>query len=287
MRILLSFFSMLFVVMLCHTDGHAQTVFSESGATAADITDTVDAFRDELGALNPFEPENFDSGRRQINWDAAPDAVSAPNPFAGDFFNFSSSPRARGIEFSTPGSGFQLSATEASGVGEYFANINSQYDQIFDAFSPERLFTPLGSNVTEVNFFTPQDQTTSALTRGFGVIFSDVDFADTTSIELFDAADSSLGVFFAENFTEAGVENPNQHFSFLGISFEESIISRALITTGTEELGELEDLNAGVDLVTMDDIIFGEPQAVPEPGSAAVVIFGLMVAGGIRRRNNA
>ncbi len=284
MRTLLSAL-MVFAILPNLPQTQAQTVYSEAGATAGDITGTVDAFRDAIGPLNPFVPEDFAEGRRQINWDAAPDAVSAPNPFAGDFFNFGSSPRARGIEFSTPGTGFQLSATEASGVGEYFANINSQYDQIFDAFSPERLFTPLGSNVTEVTFFKPSDQTTPALTKAFGVIFSDVDLADTTSIELFDGSDNSLGEFFAENYTETGVDNPNQHFSFLGISFNDSLISRALITTGTDALGGLEELTTGVDLVTMDDVIFGEPQAVPEPGAATVVLLSLLVAGGFRRRS--
>ncbi|KAA1260449.1 hypothetical protein LF1_29890 [Rubripirellula obstinata] len=275
----------MMVVFIGLPNTQAQTVFSEAGATAADVTDTVDGFRTALGTLNPFEPTDFPSGRRQINWDAAPDAVSAPNPFAGNFFNFSSSPRARGIEFSTPGTGFQLSATEASGVGEYFANINSQYGQVFDAFSPERLFTPLSSNVTEVSFFSPSDQTTPALTNGFGVIFSDVDFADTTSIELFDINDASLGVYFAENYAVNGIENPNQHFSFLGVAYDDPIISSALITTGTDALGGLEDLSAGVDLVVMDDIIFGEPQAVPEPSSTAALLLGLLAAVRRRRRS--
>jgi hypothetical protein len=266
-------------------EAQCQTIFSEAGATAADITDTVDNFRDAVGNLNANEPVNVPDGRRQINWDAAPDFISAPNPFPGDFFNFSASPRARGIEFSTPGTGFQLSATEASGEGEYFANINAQYEDVFDAFSPERLFTPLGSNVTEVNFFSPSDQTTPALSKAFGVIFSDVDFEDTTKIELFDASDNSLGEWFAEAFTQTGVDNPNQHFSFLGISFDDSIISKALITTGTDALGGLEDLNAGVDLVTMDDIIFGEPQAIPEPGSATLALLGIAFASVIRRRS--
>lgn len=278
---------MAFAILPYFSQTHAQTVYSESGASAADITGTVDEFRDALGDLNPFTPEDFASGRRQINWDAAPDAVSAPNSFAGDFFNFGASPRARGIEFSTEGSGFQLSATEASGEGIYFSNINTQYEQIFDAFSPERLFTAIDSNVTDVSFFTPSDQVTAATVNGFGVIFSDIDLDFTTSIELFDATDNSLGLFFAKNFTDPNLDNANQHFSFLGVSFADSVIGRARITTGTDALGGLENLEDGVDLVVMDDIIFGEPQAisaVPEPGSAAIVLFGIFAVSGIRRR---
>lgn len=274
----------LFALSICVSQATAQTVFSEAGATTADIADTVDAFRTELGDLNPFEPVNVASGRRQINWDAAPDAISAPNAFPGDFFNFSSSPRARGIEFSTPGSGFQLSATEASGEGIYFSNINSQYDEVFDAFSDERLFTPIQSNVTDVLFFSPSDQTTPATTNGFGVVFSDVDFADTTSIELYDTLDNSLGIYLAENYTSPTTDNANQHFSFLGITYADSIIGRARIITGTAALGGLEDLNAGVDLVVMDDVIFGEPRSVPEPSSAAMLLIGLFAVNSVRRR---
>ena len=261
----------------------AQTVFSEAGANASDITDTVDDFRVALGDLNPFEPTNFNGGRRQINWDAAPDFISAPNPFPGDFFNFNASPRARGIEFSTAGTGFQLSATAASGAGTDFTNINAQYDQIFEAFSPERLFTPIDSNVTDVEFFDPATQVDQTTTHGFGVIFSDVDFADTTSIELFDTDDNSLGLYYAENYVGSETD---EHFSFLGISFDDSVISRARITTGTSALGPNEDLGNSVDLVVMDDIIFGEPaaSAVPEPGSLAVLLLGSAMTACFRRR---
>ena len=264
----------------------AQTVFSESGANAADISDTVDDFRTALGDLNPFEPTNFGGGRRQINWDAAPDAISAPNFFPGDFFNFGASPRARGIEFSTNGSGFQLSATAASGQGTDFTNLNAQYDQTFEAFSPERLFTPIDSNITDVEFFDPATQTDQTTTNGFGVIFSDVDFVDTTSIELFDVDDNSLGLFYAENYVGAQTD---EHFSFLGISYDESIIGRARITTGTSALGPNEDLNNSIDLVVMDDIIFGEPaavNAVPEPNCAAILFASSLLGTCLRRRRS-
>lgn len=282
----LSLFAVL-AMIIGQTNVHAEeTVFSATGATAGDIAGTVDAFRATLGDLNPNEPVNFTSGRRQINWDAAPDSVSAPNAFPGDFFNFNASPRARGIEFSTPGNGFQLSATVASAEGIDFTNINSQYDEIFEPFSAERLFTPIDSNITDVHFFDPADQTTPAGVSGFGVVFSDVDFFNTTSIELFDLEDNSLGTFFAENFLEIGVDNSNEHFSFLGISYSDLLIGRAQITTGTLPLGGIEDLNNSWDLVTIDDVIFGEPTitAIPEPGISAVLLLGFAAVGGIRRR---
>ena len=184
-------------VLACTTNTQALTTFTDAGDDAADIQATVDAFRDALGALNAPEPVNNPGGRRQINWDAAPDAISAPNAFPGDFFNFSASPRARGAEFTTPGTGFQLSATAASGEGIEFDNIDPSYSGLFDTFSAERLFTPLGSVVTIAEFFSPSDQTTPATTRGFGAVFSDVDFTDISRIDYFDEDDQLLTTVFA------------------------------------------------------------------------------------------
>ncbi|MEM1130180.1 MAG: hypothetical protein AAGH83_06625, partial [Pseudomonadota bacterium] len=124
------------------------TIFSDSGQSAADIQDTVDAFRSALDPFNPPNPVAGDpQGCRQIDWDAAPDAVSDPNAFPGDFFNFNAFPRARGIEFQSkagPGGadGFQLSSTEASGEPIEFGR-----DDDFTVFSPERLFAPTGGNL--------------------------------------------------------------------------------------------------------------------------------------------
>ena len=49
----------------------------------------------------------FGGVRREINWDAVPDAFSAPNNLPANFFNVNS---PRGAVFSTGGTGFQLSA---------------------------------------------------------------------------------------------------------------------------------------------------------------------------------
>src|SRR5215203_2144978 len=65
----------------------AQVVFSGSGATAAAITPIVVSFQSALGTINGNLPGSVGSGRREINWDAVPDAFSSPNPFPSDFFN--------------------------------------------------------------------------------------------------------------------------------------------------------------------------------------------------------
>lgn len=267
-----SFLIAVLVLLTYGTPNHGQTVFMDSGPDAASIQDTVNAFRDGLGLLNPFEPANFAGGRRQINWDAAPDAVSAPNSFPGDFFNFSASPRARGIEFTTPGSGFQLSATAASGEGIEFDNINNTYSNLFSTFSAERLFTPIGSNVTEVKFFDPANQTTPALVRGFGAVFSDVDITGASFLEFFDANGEQLqkvNVFLGGD---------NEDLSFGGLLFDEPVIGSVQITTGTAALGGdvFEIPSAGIDLVVLDDFIFGEPAPIPEPASARLLGLGIL-----------
>ena len=175
---------------------------SAGGATVSDIQSTVDQFRTDLGPLNPNVSGSLSSGRREINWDGVPDNLAAPNNLPANFFNVNS---PRGVILSTPGTGFQVSAnaTNPSFVPVEFGNINSGYPPIFAPFSPQRLFTALGSNVTDVTFFVP-GSTTPALVAGFGAVFSDVDLANTTSLQLFDGSGTSLGTFFAPNVSGEG-----------------------------------------------------------------------------------
>src|SRR5215212_11262318 len=159
--------------------GSAQQTFSAAGSAIADIQAQVDAFRLSLGTLNPNVAGSFGVGRREINWDGVPDTFSAPNNLPGNFFNVNS---PRGVVFSTPGSGFQVSANAGIGPVE-FGNIDPAYPAFFAPFSPQKLFTALGSNIVDVNFFVP-GTSTAALTRGFGAVFSDVDVANITSITI-------------------------------------------------------------------------------------------------------
>lgn len=252
----------------------APVVFSAAGGTPAGIQGTVDAFRASLGGLNPNVVGSFTSGRREINWDGVPDAFSSPNNLPANFFN-SNSPR--GVVFSTPGTGFQVSANAASGVPVEFGNIDPGYPNQFATFSPQRLFTSIGSNIVDINFFV-SGAATSALTNGFGAVFTDVDLANTTAIEFFDASLQSLGSFFAPNF--AG----DATLSFLGVRFTEGrVVSRVRITSGNQTLAPGQTSG---DLVVMDDFIYGEPTAVtvPEPATAALLAVALLAAVGIRSR---
>jgi hypothetical protein len=267
----------LCVLMVSAPAAAAPVIFSVSGASSGDIQATVDVFRSVLGNLNPNEPGSFPGGRREINWDGVPAASSAPDLFPGNFFNAATPGRARGIEFFTPGLGFQVSAASGNPTATpiQFGNLNPTYPGLFATFSPEKLFTPLGSNVTDATFFVP-GSATPATVSGFGAVFTDVDLANSTTIQFFDPANALLGSFFVPS------APGNETLSFLGVVFNGGEhVSRVRIITGNTSLGPNEA--GGFDLVVMDDFIYAEPQATtPLPGT--FLLLGTGLAGCLLRR---
>jgi hypothetical protein len=265
------------ILLLIPIWAHALLIESATGPTAASITGARDAFRLDLGGgIVAGANGSFGGLRREINWDGVPDALSAPNNLPANFFNVNS---PRGVVFATPGTGFQVSAN--AGIAPVqFDNIDPTYSQTFEPFSPQRLFTSLGSNVMDVNFVLPGTNT-PALTNGFGAIFSDVDLANTTSIQLFDKSLNSLGTFVVP--ATAGSET----FSFLGISFADPVIARVRITSGNFPVGTgVTDQNGDLrDVVTMDDFLYGEPRGIPDGGSTILLLgFALIVVNALRRK---
>lgn len=220
---------------------------------AGDITHNLEEYRALLGDDNGGGPETYESGRREINWDAVPDEFSRPNGYPSDFFNAAEEPRARGIVLETDGEGLGVSADSDNpdGAPVRFGDVNPSYSDTFTTFSEERLFSPIGSNVVDLHFFVPGTDT-PAVTRGFGAVYTDVDTEDSAEFELFDADDQSLGRF--------SVPVSQDGLSFLGIAFDDPVVARVRIVYGDSALGPDDDEQH--DVAVMDDFIFGEPQAI-------------------------
>jgi hypothetical protein len=227
-------------------------VFEASGATAADIQTAVDAFRNfgDFGTNNKVGG-TFPHGRREINWDAVPDAFSAPSLMPANFFN-SNSPR--GAVFFTLGTGFQVSANSSNPTNTpvRFGNIHPVYPELFSTFSPQKLFTALGSKITETLFFIP-GTAQSATVKGFGAVFTDVNSDDSTMIEYFDVNGNLL---FSQNVLPGPTSRGS--LSFLGVAFDTPSVFLVRITSGNRILK-----TPNRDVVVMDDFIYGEPQPLP------------------------
>lgn len=269
----------------------AAMVYSGAGAEAANITATVDEFRAALGANNGAGPNvGQTTGRREINWDAAGlDAVADPNFMPADQFNRLAAPFARGAAFTTPGNGFFVSRRceqdgDAPGCGG--SNIllgfgpDAPEDVNFRAFSAQRIFSPVGSNVMDVSFALAGSPGVAATVNAFGAVFVDVEAAQFTTMEYFDLVGNSLGIFDVEAGPESG-------FSFLGVQFDSGErIARVRITLGDMVLtGHGTFDNVRNDLVALDDFIYAEPLRVSAPGSLTLALAGLLAGAGMVRRS--
>lgn len=212
-----------------------------------DIAAAVDAFRTVLGASNGTTAGEQPTGRREINWDGAgANPFDNKDNFPADFFNNNVK---SGAIYTTSGTGFRNDST-------FFTDVNANYAAQFSFFSANKIFAPVGSNQLD-QLFQVAGQPTPAVTRGFGIVFSDVDVADKTTIQLFAQDGSSLGVFSAPVRTDAA------GLSFVGVTFDAAIIARVRITLGTGALGaNVNDISAGgtLDLVVLDNVIYGEPK---------------------------
>jgi len=272
----IAIFGLLSMVLPVITTAHAQSiqakdssapavVFQAAGATAASIQSSVDAFRAALGTpVNGNNPGPLQNGRREINWDGGNPAIldtTAPVTPFNVFLN------TRGSQFTTPGLGLSQAPASGGPQGGLAALFNNpSYATIFKAFSPSRLFTPVGSNITEAVFFIPGTSGRQPATvRGFGAVFTDVDQPDgsgpagkqgnrhaSTLIEYFDQD----GRVIFSSFVPASPGDGG--LSFFGIVFDDARIARVRIETGDVAPGPNDDRHH--DIVMMDDFIYGEPQ---------------------------
>src|SRR5574342_304098 len=157
----------------------APTVFQAAGPNIASIQNTVDQYRAAMGATNNGNapgPLPKDSGHREINWDGGGnvDTTTAPVTPFNTFLN------TRGAQFTTPGTGLSQAPPSGGPQGGLATLFNNPtYGTIFSTFSPLRLFTPVGSNITDALFFVPgSNGTVPAKVSGFAAVFTDVDLPD-------------------------------------------------------------------------------------------------------------
>jgi hypothetical protein len=237
-------------------------VFQASGPDAASIQGTVDAFRAALGGPNNGNnPGPLASGRREINWDGGGgvDATTEPVTPFNVFLN------TRGGQFTTPGAGLTQAPASGGPQGGLAALFdNPTYATTFTAFSPLRLFSSVGSKFTDAYFFIPGTAGAEpAVVSGFGVVFTDVDQPDgrrgfeseaSTRVEYFDA--DGKRVFRGSVASSPGDGSQ----SFLGVVFDDARIGSVRIRSGNRVLGP--DDGGKVDVVVMDDFLYGEPRPI-------------------------
>ncbi len=235
----------LIACLVAATPAVAGPVIREAtGANAAAIQAAVDAFRNDVGNPNNGNTTPTQAGgRREINWDGGGESAVA-QIFQNPQTNF----QARGAIFTTPGTAMEQSGQPFPEFGE----INLNYPGYFATFSPFRLFSPLNSNIVDVHFFVPGTNNVPAAVNGFGAVFTDVDLGTSTKMEFF-APDNTL---LWEGWV---LPTPGSgSLSFLGVSFNTGeVVGRVRITSGNAALGP--DETGTIDLVVMDDFIYGEP----------------------------
>ena len=236
----------------------APAVFQAAGPNIASIQGTVDQYRLAIGGVNNGNaPGPLATGRREINWDGGGSTATSPGPTP--FLVFLNT---RGAFIETPGSGFVQAPLD--GLVTTFGN--PSYATIFQPFSPVRLFSPIGSRITEVTFFIPGTAGgTGATTRGFGAIFTDVDKptgdasprrVDTRGSTLIRYLDVDGKLLYS---THVAASPGDASLSFLGVLFDDPRIARVLIFGGNATPGKND--TTGTDVVMMDDFIYAEPQA--------------------------
>lgn len=278
-RVVSNFVCLVAVGLISVSSAIAGPVVREAVATdAAGIQAAVDLFRNDVGnPNNNTAPGSQIGGRREISWDgggpAAPPTLAIPGPM----LNFAN----RGSIFFTPGVGLEISGAAAPAE---FGEINPNYPNIFNVFSPPRLFAALNSNIVDVVFHVPGNTAIPAASSGFGAVFTDVDTATSTRMEFY-APDGTL---LYEKSVLAGAGDA--YLSFLGVSFDAGeLVARVRIVSGNAALGP--DETGTVDLVVMDDFIYAEPVATqgltitPESGkifraASFELVLGIQVPAG-------
>lgn len=250
----------------------AAVVMTGSAATPSGLGGVTGEFRAlvSAGGTNNGAGGTFPDGRREVGWDVASmDPFQVPAAMPGNFFNAFSH---RGLELTTPGS-LRVSGRTASGSPDVrFSTLNPSVAANLQTFSPERLLAVYGARTVEATFFMPSAPSQRAYVRGFGAVYADVTVFGPSRLEAFGRSGALL----------ASVEVPAAAggLSFAGVWIDDGEwIDRVRLTVGQ---AGIETLGGALDVVALDDFIYAEPQVVPEPGVATLVLASALALAGRR-----
>jgi hypothetical protein len=237
-----------------------------SGVGTANSSNALSAFEAAIGGTNNKDNPPQNNGFRAINWDGV--------KLDGTDFNGDTTVINKGTTVGIPINRFQSRGVEFEEVyavsGDGFSTVNPHAHGLFPAFSPKNTFTMFNENTIDFRFVLASDPATDprpAISRGFGAIFLNVRLPDTTSIEYFNG-DTSLGKFFVS-------PGPVSSTEFLGVLFNNPIVTRVTITLGTDVLfffdgttfhsSSTDNPGAGHNLAVTDDFAYAEPMPLPPP----------------------
>ena len=234
------------VISNCSKDENTITDSAVVIAATGDINSRLEEFRQLLGAQVNTTPGSV-TGRREVHWDGIPEQL-LNTKLPVDFFN-PVGPQApvtnqRGLIYSAAGN-FQVSKNN-------FANVNAEAAGQFSNFTGDKSFANISSSLWDVEFQVA-GKTEAAFVKGFGIVFTDVDQPNSTSMEFF-SEERSLGKFFvpAKN---------GSNFSFLGVYFKNEQVTRISVAHDSHLDKGQKDIsdNGPADLVIMDNFLWNEP----------------------------
>ncbi len=259
-----TFFTLLTMVVLftgCDKDDNdeyndpiptIQSTVVKAAGNVDNLNPALAQFRAILGDPLNTTP-NQAAGRREVNWDGVAAALTNNNNFPVDFFNNTDpagpNGRKRGLLYLDASVPLRVDSSN-------FREINPGYEDELVPFSNKRSIIAANSIHSDV-VFRLAGTTTDAAVKGFGIVFLDVDDANSTSLEFFNG-NKNLGTFKAPARTNAG------SFSFLGVHFPQEKITRVRIKAGSAVLSAVNnDISDGGshDIVAFDDVFYDEPKA--------------------------
>ncbi len=246
------FFNLVFCLGTPLSGQVDQWLHSATGPSPSSIQSEVDRFRQALGELNPNEARSFPAGRREINWDAVGGTLGNPN-LPGDFFHKTS---PRGLVMSTPGSALKVSGDESSPSFLMRDITRDEWGMIeFAPFSNQKLFSPIGSTITDIEFKIPGTDNVACVS-GFGAIFLDVDRGGQSFLQVHLTDGTTRKYFAALSLVRS------KAFSFLGVRFRNSCILSVRLNSGDHPLDTRDFPFPAPDGVAIDDFIYGEPKSI-------------------------